>query len=167
MSVREIARRRIGGVWRTVDVEEDSGGSSALSVIGPHAVNYDTAGFMNPNDNGVATLAVPTGTVLVKAFAVITAPFTGADVGDGIVLALLTTANGNGPPVASYSGQFFRDPDVGVCASEPKPQVAFDSVFGGSSAVALGDCHIFAAYFPNATPPSAGSIDVYALVQSQ
>ena len=52
MASREIARRLVGGVWRTVVVDEAAGGSSQPVLLGPFHITFD-GGYSDQNPGTV------------------------------------------------------------------------------------------------------------------
>lgn len=151
----------------------DTGGSHP-SLLGPFSVDFDTPGFLNAENNGINTLAIPAGTLLLDVYPFTTEGFTGAVAHDTLVAAVLTD------PSASGSGSGFA-----LWQLEPRaslaPTIVWSSMYivdagvqGGSvesldwgsqkiPALAIADCHIVLGAY-TANPITAGSLDLYALV---
>ena len=137
------------------------GGGGGGSTLGPFRVNFNTANFFNPADNGAQTLAIPAGTLIVQAFVIVATTFETTAAGDELTLTLVVNAPGSGPVLCGYSGNELaaNTPAVGLQGAQP-----LDITTTPVAARAVVDTHIFAAFYPaGATTLTAGALDVYAL----
>lgn len=136
------------------------GAENSVTLLGPFQLDFDTAGFFNPNDSGVETLSIPAGS-FVQAFGIVTETFEGRASGDEIVLGLLENAAGSGPVLAQYGFDGLVSDTPSVAHHEP----TIDAVGVRQSGFAVAACKVVVAYYPiGATTLTAGSIDIYALV---
>ncbi len=177
---QEIARRLIGGVWTTVDGTADGGGSSAIQVLGPFTVNFDDANFVNPNDNGIPTLAIPAGSLLLDVIPITTVDWKATgnvdlDQHDGLYVSVLTAANGQGPGFAIFAlGSVVNSaPTIAMVASNIEDAglnsgsvEAVDWTSQKRPILAVADCHIYVNAGISENGLVAGSLDLYAIIAS-
>lgn len=151
--------------WNDDHVDENGIPVTAFRVVGPYTVNWDTAGFMAPSDDGYSVFAIPAGS-LFQVWGFITESFLH---GDGFVLLGFTpdpTVAGHFIQLAAYTG---TGPAV-----DPPNGFSESRRFGTSGAdiesslprwsYTADERFVVASYQPNSNNADAGSIDVYALI---
>ena len=79
-----IALRRLGG----------GGGGGAVTLLGPFAITFETAGLVDPGDNGVLVGTVPAGSLVLAAWIETTTPWVAATNINEVDIVLNTTSGG-------------------------------------------------------------------------
>ena len=149
-----------------------AGGEQTIRLLGPYRVDFDTPGFVNPADNGVATLEIPAGVLVVKVVPLVVTYPVGVAPGDALYLNLLTASNGSGPVLGAWDLFESDNPDAAVGLSEMRsygaddPDVGFavpSSRYLPKSAFAVAECSIY-ANIGSGEAFTAGAWDIYALI---
>src|SRR5258706_16472349 len=73
--------------------------TAGFRPIGPFTVSFDAADFVNPSDNGIATLAIPAGSMVLDIIPITTIAWKATgnvdlDQHDALYASVLTAANG-------------------------------------------------------------------------
>jgi cellulose 1,4-beta-cellobiosidase len=152
-------------VWAFVTAEDSAGGSATgAQVIGPFAVDANTANVLNPLDNGVAVGPVfAAGTVVVKVMVFATAA---SAAGPGGTYATWVVGCGS---AASAFGLGYWD---AAGASEIGGEMftgGFASPIDGNTLPKAFACQgserLVASFQTDGSTPTLGAVNIYALVQ--
>lgn len=146
----------------TIGPETGGAQPNGVTLLGPSRVNFNSANFMNPSDNGFLTsIDVPLGS-LVEAFAVTVTSWVGVQAGDELLLQLAAAVGSSGPSLADYDGNNLTDP-FAVAYTEPTMLAAGLTANGSRRALARAASHVYALFLSGGVV-TAGAIDVYAYV---
>lgn len=151
-----------------------SGGVQTVTLLGPVSVAFDTPGVNNPDNFGPAVLTIPAGS-LFQAFVLLTEAW---DVDGDLDLGVADDEEGtNYAAVAIYFPQAasIANPKPGSLREPKHESYNVEDVDtttrlvrseNGSLrwGIALEDQVLCVGFFPASTDPSAGSVDVYALI---